>query len=51
MRAWYEKLLRLRRELPRELETLVDGKVLRLRRGDVELIADFGARTVELVGA
>jgi maltooligosyltrehalose trehalohydrolase len=51
MRAWYEKLLRLRRELPRELETLVDGKVLRLRRGDVELIADFGAGTVELVGA
>ena len=51
MRAWYEKLLRLRRELPRELETRVDGKVLRLRRGGVELVADFGTGTVELVGA
>jgi maltooligosyltrehalose trehalohydrolase len=47
-RAFYERLLRLRRELPRELAARVDGRVLTLRRGDVELVADFGAKTVEL---
>jgi maltooligosyltrehalose trehalohydrolase len=51
LRAWYAKLLRLRRQLPRELETQVDGNVLRMRRGDVELVADFDAKTVELHGA
>jgi maltooligosyltrehalose trehalohydrolase len=51
LRAWYAKLLRLRRELPRELETRVDGNVLRLKRGGVELVADFAAKTVELIGA
>jgi maltooligosyltrehalose trehalohydrolase len=51
MRALYAKLLHLRRTLPRELETQVDGQVLRLRRGVVELVADFDARTVELNGA
>jgi maltooligosyltrehalose trehalohydrolase len=47
-RAFYERLLQLRRELPRELAARVDGRVLTLRRGDVELVADFGAKTVEL---
>ena len=48
LRAFYKELLRLRRELPREVETAVDGPVLRLRRGALELVADFDARTVEL---
>jgi maltooligosyltrehalose trehalohydrolase len=45
----YRELLALRRELPRELETEVDedAKVLRLRRGDATLVADFGNRRVE----
>lgn len=47
-RALYRRLLELRRTLPRELEARVDGRVLRLRRGEVELVADFDARTVEL---
>jgi maltooligosyltrehalose trehalohydrolase len=48
--ALYRELLRLRRELPRELEVEADeeAKVLRLRRGRVELVADLAARTVEL---
>ena len=40
----YRELLALRRELPRELEVVEadeDAKRLRLRRGDVELVADF----------
>jgi maltooligosyltrehalose trehalohydrolase len=45
---FYRELLALRSALPRELETRVDGDVLRLRRGVVELVADFGAKTVEL---
>jgi maltooligosyltrehalose trehalohydrolase len=46
----YRELLRLRRELPRELEVEADehAGVLRLRRGGVTLVADFAARTVEL---
>jgi maltooligosyltrehalose trehalohydrolase len=46
-----ERLLRLRRDLPRELETSVDGRMLKLRRGEVELVADFEHQTVELRGA
>jgi hypothetical protein len=42
------ELLRLRRELPRELCTEVEGKRLTMRRGTAALLADFGARTVEL---
>jgi hypothetical protein len=38
----------LRRELPREVSTAVEGRVLRVRRGDVELVADFDALTAEL---
>jgi maltooligosyltrehalose trehalohydrolase len=46
----YRELLALRRELPRELETDVDeeAKVLRMRRGGVELVADFAAKRVEV---
>ncbi len=47
-RAFYRRLLRLRRELPRETEVEARGELLRLRRGPVELTADFGARTVRL---
>ena len=45
----YRELLALRRELPRELEAEADeqAKVLRLRRGDATLVADFGRRRVE----
>jgi maltooligosyltrehalose trehalohydrolase len=45
----YRELLALRRELPRELEFEADeqAKVLRLRRGDVTLVADFDNRRVE----
>jgi maltooligosyltrehalose trehalohydrolase len=45
---FYVELLRLRRELPRELDVEVEGKQLTMRRGDVALVADFDARTVEL---
>lgn len=46
----YRELLALRRELPRELEVEVDedANVLRLRRGGVELVADFGAKQVDI---
>jgi maltooligosyltrehalose trehalohydrolase len=45
----YRELLALHRELPRELEADADEetKVLRLRRGDATLVADFGKRRVE----
>jgi maltooligosyltrehalose trehalohydrolase len=45
----YRELLAMRRELPHELEVEADeeAKVLRLRRGDVTLVADFGNRRVE----
>ena len=49
--ALYRRLLQLHRELPRELDASVDGKILRLRRGGVELVADFDKKEVELVGA
>ena len=43
-------MLRLRRELPREVETEVDeeARVLHVRRGPVELVADFTRMTAEL---
>jgi maltooligosyltrehalose trehalohydrolase len=45
----YRELLALRRELPRELEAEADeeAKILRLRRGDATLVADFANRHVE----
>jgi maltooligosyltrehalose trehalohydrolase len=50
LRAFYAELLRLRRELPREVETDADEerRLLRVRRGDVELVADFANLTAEL---
>ena len=38
----------LRRTLPREVRTDVDGQRLTLRRGNATLVADFAAKTVEL---
>jgi maltooligosyltrehalose trehalohydrolase len=45
----YRELLALRRELPLELEAEADeeARILRLRRGDATLVADFGTRRVE----
>jgi maltooligosyltrehalose trehalohydrolase len=45
---FYTELLRLRRELPRDLEVHADGSVLTLRRGDATLVADLARKTVEL---
>ena len=45
---FYAELIRLRRELPRELDAHAEGRVLTLRRGDATLVADFDAKTVEL---
>ncbi|HEY3540973.1 MAG TPA: alpha-amylase family glycosyl hydrolase [Gaiellaceae bacterium] len=48
---FYRELLQLHRELPRDLEIVEaddETKRLRLRRGDVELVADFAAKTVEV---
>jgi maltooligosyltrehalose trehalohydrolase len=47
LRDFYRELLALRRELPREVATTVEGPVLRVRRGEVELVADFDALTAE----
>jgi maltooligosyltrehalose trehalohydrolase len=46
----YTRLLRLRRELPRQLEVEFDegARTLTLRRGRATLRADFAAETVEL---
>ena len=49
--AFYRELLALHRDLPRRLEVLEaddSAKVLRIRRGNVELVADFGNTTVEV---
>ncbi len=50
LRAFYAELIALRRGLPLEVETDVDEKrrVLRVRRGEVELVADFAHLTAEL---
>jgi maltooligosyltrehalose trehalohydrolase len=49
LRAFYRELLALRRELAREIEVEIDGTRLRARRGNVELRADFDAKTAEVV--
>jgi maltooligosyltrehalose trehalohydrolase len=46
--AFYAELLRLRRELPPETTVTPGERSLTMRRGTVELHADFAARTVEL---
>ncbi len=48
LRAFYRELIALRRELPRAADVVVDDRVLRVRRGSVELVADFDAKTAEL---
>jgi hypothetical protein len=48
LRAFYRELLALRRRLPRDVSTNVEGRILRVRRGDVELVADFDALTAEI---
>jgi maltooligosyltrehalose trehalohydrolase len=45
---FYAELIRLRGELPRALDVVTTGRVLTLRRGNVTLVADFDAKTVEL---
>ena len=49
-RAFVARLLRLRRELPRELDVRADeeARTLELRRGDATLRVDFRALTVDL---
>jgi maltooligosyltrehalose trehalohydrolase len=47
-RDHYRRLLSLRRRLPREVRTEVDGARLTMRRGDATLVADFERKTVEL---
>jgi maltooligosyltrehalose trehalohydrolase len=50
VRAFYRELLALRRELPREADVSIDedARTLTVRRGTVELHADFSNTTVEL---
>jgi maltooligosyltrehalose trehalohydrolase len=50
LRDFYRRLLALRRELPREVAVSADedARVLRVRRGDVELVLDFANLTVAL---
>jgi maltooligosyltrehalose trehalohydrolase len=50
LRGFYKELIALRRHLPREVETSVDEtkRTLCVRRGDVELVADFANLTAEL---
>jgi hypothetical protein len=50
VRDHYRRLLALRRRLPPEVDVQADGQVLRMRRGEATLVADFGACTVELHG-
>jgi maltooligosyltrehalose trehalohydrolase len=47
LRSFYAELIALRRSLPREVDTDVDERrrVLRVRRGARELVADFGRLT------
>jgi maltooligosyltrehalose trehalohydrolase len=46
---FYAELIKLRRELPRTLDVSTEGRVLTLRRGSATLVADFDAKTVELI--
>jgi maltooligosyltrehalose trehalohydrolase len=46
--AFYKHLLAVRRRLPPQIDVEVDGRVLRARRGDATLVADFGAKAAEV---
>jgi len=50
LRAFYRDLIALRRTLPREVDVDADEarRILRVRRGDRELVADFDNLTVEV---
>jgi maltooligosyltrehalose trehalohydrolase len=50
LRRFYAELIALRRTLPRDVDTDVDEqrRVLRVRRGDRELVADFANLTAEI---
>ena len=50
LRAFYADLIALRRTLPRDVDTDVDEnrRILRARRGDRELVADFASLTAEI---
>ena len=50
LRAFYAELISLRRSLPPEVDTDADEsrRVLRVRRGDRELVADFAGSTAEI---
>jgi maltooligosyltrehalose trehalohydrolase len=50
LRELYTELLRLRRTLPREVTAHADedARIVSVRRGEVELVADFESRTVEI---
>jgi maltooligosyltrehalose trehalohydrolase len=50
LRAFYQELIALHRELPREIAVQFDeaARTVRMRRGRVELVADFAGETVEL---
>ena len=47
-RDHYRRLLSLRRRLPREVRTEVDGAMLTMRRGDATLVVAFDRKTVTL---
>jgi maltooligosyltrehalose trehalohydrolase len=50
LRELYRDLLRLRRELPRDPRVRGgdSARIVRVRRGEVELVADFANRTVQI---
>jgi maltooligosyltrehalose trehalohydrolase len=50
LRAFYIELIQLRRTLARTVDTDADERrrVLRVRRGERELVADFANRTAEI---
>ena len=50
LRAFYSELIALRRSLPREVDTDADEsrRILRVKRGDRELVADFANMTAVL---
>ena len=50
LRDLYTELLRLRRRLPPDVTAHADdaARIVRIQRGEVELVADFENRTVEI---
>jgi maltooligosyltrehalose trehalohydrolase len=50
VRDRYRRLLARRRTLPREVQAEAHGRTLTMRRGNVTLVANFDALTVEIGG-